>query len=133
MNSISKSFAQRVLPQCVWTRLRLARLRSSIRASEPRSVEHSYGGFFLNIHLSDPLAEGWYDHDWPELPEIALLKRYRLRPGARVFDLGAHQCVVALMMAKIVGPSGLVVALEANSHNATIGRRNRDLNKVTKV
>ena len=74
------------------------------------------------------MAQGWYDHDWGPMAEIELLRRYRLRPGARVFDLGAHQCVVALMLAKIVGPTGQVVAVEANPHNAEIGRRNRDLN-----
>jgi FkbM family methyltransferase len=74
------------------------------------------------------MAEGWYDHDGPELPEIAFLRRHRLKAGARVFDLGAHQCVVALMLADAVGPSGSVIALEAMSHNAAIGKRNKELN-----
>jgi FkbM family methyltransferase len=79
------------------------------------------------------MAEGWYDGNWEELPEIAVLRRGRLTTGARVFDLGAHQCVVALMLAKIVGPYGRVVALEANSHNAAIARRNRHLNNTPQL
>jgi FkbM family methyltransferase len=106
------------------------RLRSGVLRFRPRQVRHTYGGFALDIHLADPLGAGWYDHDWPELLEIALLGNHRLKPGARVFDLGAHQCVVALVLAKTVGPTGLVVAVEANPHNAALGQRNRDLNRV---
>jgi FkbM family methyltransferase len=96
-------------------------------------VRHDYGGFPLDLLIADPLARGWYDHDWPELPEIALLRQHQLKPGARVFDLGAHQCVVALMLAKDVGPDGLVVAVEANEHNAAVGRKNIELNRVSQV
>jgi FkbM family methyltransferase len=62
-----------------------------------------------------------------------LLKRGQLKPGARVFDLGAHQCVVAMMLAKIVGPDGQVIALEASRHNAEIGERNRSLNRIANL
>jgi len=78
--------------------------------------------------LVDPMGEGWYDRDWPELPEIALLKRHGLRPGARVFDIGAHQCVVALMLSKTVGPQGHVLAVEASPENYRAGEQNRKLN-----
>jgi FkbM family methyltransferase len=74
------------------------------------------------------MGEGWYDHDCLNIPELDLLRRHRLREGARVFDLGAHQCVVALMMSQIVGSTGQVIALEPNYHNAAVARRNRELN-----
>src|SRR5262249_47043967 len=96
-------------------------------------VNHTYGGFPFRIVISDPLAQGWYDCDWPVQPEIALLSQHRLRPGARVFDLGAHQCVVALMLARTVGLQGSVIALEANSHNARVGQRNRDANEAPQL
>lgn len=133
MTSLAKSYAKAILPRRIWTKLRVARVQWGIRHYKTRLVQHTYGSFPLDIWLADPMAQGWYDHDWPELAEIELLKRYRLRPGARIFDLGAHQCVVALMLAKIVGPGGRVVALEANPHNATIARRNRDLNDAPQL
>jgi FkbM family methyltransferase len=98
-----------------------------------RVVEHVYGGNPLKVFLSDPLAEGWYDHDWADLPEIDVLKRGRLRPGARVFDIGAHQGVVAAMLANVVGPSGRVVAVEASPHNSSAALRNRELNGLTQI
>ena len=69
----------------------------------------------------------------PELNEIALLKQQGLRPGAKVFNVGAHQGVFALMMAKIVGSGGMVVAVEANWHNASVARENRDLNDAPQL
>ena len=51
-----------------------------------------------------------------------------LKPGAIVFDLGAHQGVVALMLARIVGGEGRVVAVEAEPANADAAVENGRLN-----
>lgn len=128
-----KSWLLRRLPASWAGRLRAWRIRHVIRTYPARVVEHSYGGSRLKIYLADPLSEGWYDHDWPLLPEITELKRSRLRPGARVFNIGAHQGVVASLLALQVGPSGRVVAVEANSHNCQVAEKNRDLNNLTQV
>ncbi|MDQ6810948.1 MAG: FkbM family methyltransferase [Actinomycetota bacterium] len=98
-----------------------------------RVVHHTYGGHELAIALEDPVAEDWYDHDWPLTPELECLAGSRLVQGARVFDLGAHQCVVALMLSKLVGPGGQVVALEAERHNFEVSVRNRDLNAAANL
>lgn len=128
-----KAVAKNSLPAPLWKMLRLARIWSSVHLYSERIVEHTFGGFPLSVWLTDPLAEGWYDHDWPDLPEIALLRRGRLREGARVFDLGAHQCVIAMMLSRMVGESGEVIALEANRHNASVGERNRALNRISQL
>jgi FkbM family methyltransferase len=115
----------------MYRKRRVARL---IAAYSPRVVTHTYGGHRLTVALADPLADGWYDHDWPRLQEIDELVRIgALRPGATVFDLGAHQGVVALVLAAEVGPSGRVVAVEAQHHNASIAERNVRLNGATNV
>jgi FkbM family methyltransferase len=80
--------------------------------------------------VADPLAEGWYDHDWDTLAEIELLKRSKLTAGATVFDLGAHQAIVAMMLAKEVLPGGKVIAVEATPHNAQVAARNISLNHL---
>jgi FkbM family methyltransferase len=92
-------------------------------------VTHTYGGHTLRVRLTDPLAEGWYDHDWGELEAVAFLReRGVLRQGATIFDLGAHQGIVALMLAREVGETGRVVAIEAEPHNARLAAANRELN-----
>lgn len=106
-----------------WLR-RLAR-RLAVERFPARDVRHQYGGRPLTVRIADPLAAGWYDHDWDLGTEIVLLaRRGRLGPGRRVFDLGAHQGVVALMLAGVVGPDGQVIAVEAVPHNARLARRN---------
>jgi FkbM family methyltransferase len=93
-----------------------------------RIVHHSYGGYDLAISLEDPVADEWYDHDWPLPSELARLRSSRLAPGARVFDIGAHQGVVALMLSRFVEPDGQVVAVEAERHSYEVAVRNRNLN-----
>jgi FkbM family methyltransferase len=108
-------------------------MRRLVNAYDSRCVTRSYGGYELTVSLEDPLAEGWYDHDWPHLPEMDQLCASRLRPGARVFDLGAHQGVVAMILARIVGDDGKVVAVEAEQHNHRVAVRNLALNGITNV
>jgi FkbM family methyltransferase len=112
------------LPTVVQGRIRAWRAHRLVAGFHPRQVTHRYGDAELTVALTDPLAEGWYDHDWPELGELALLQQGKLRPGAIVFDLGAHQGIVALMLSRIVGPEGRVIALEANAHNARVAEEN---------
>jgi FkbM family methyltransferase len=86
----------------------------------------------MRIRFEDPLAEGWYAGGIPSLPEIALLQSIgALRPGQTIFDIGAHQAVVALMLADAVGNSGRVIAVEAERHNARMATVNRNLNGAT--
>ena len=95
-----------------------------------RIVTHAYGSELLQVELADPLSQGWYDCDWPALPEIKKLQESGIQ-GARIFDLGAHQCVVAAMLARAVGTKGEVVAVEAIKHDAAAGMRNLELNAIT--
>jgi FkbM family methyltransferase len=107
-------------------RLILARFR-------PYLAEHEYAGVRLKVQIADPLARGWYDHPWGRLPEVDLLRSAGLLPGARVFDVGAHQGIVAMILARHVGPSGEVIAVEALSHNARICEVNRELNDMRRL
>lgn len=122
-----------LLPPSVLGWLRAWRVRQIVSAYTPRVVEHTYGSGPLRVHLGDPLGAGWYDHDWAELPEISALRGRTFRPGARVFDIGAHQGVVAMMLAREVGTSGFVLAVEPNPHNASVARKNRELNGMTQI
>ena len=114
----------------VWSSVRAARVRWQCARFKNRPVSHHYGRVQLSLRLGDPLAAAWYDRDWPEWSAFAVLERHGLRPGARVFDIGAHQCVVALQLAAAVGPQGHVVALEPVPHNYRVARGNIERNRV---
>lgn len=120
-----------------WIRRRLDRLTQRVHerryltkvAAYPRhTVEHSYSGYRLKVMLGEEDGAAWYDHDWAELPMLPVLRTSRLRAGSTVFDLGAHQGVVALVLAGEVGPDGRVVAVDPNELNCELATRNAALN-----
>jgi FkbM family methyltransferase len=134
MPGASKRLARAVAPHWAYRIYRRRKIARQVAAYRAREVVHSFGGHTLRVHLADPLAEGWYDHDWNELSEVSFLRhRGALRLGSRVFDLGAHQGIVALVLAKVVGADGLVVAVEAEPHNAAVAAINCQLNGVANV
>jgi FkbM family methyltransferase len=131
MIAAAKRFARAVTPLPVYGEYRRQRIRHQIRRYRPRIVRHTYGNHDLTISLEDPLAQGWYDRDWRQLAELDFLAEHLPR-GARVLDLGAHQGVVALMLARTVDP-GVVIAVEAEPHNARVADTNRRLNEATNL
>jgi FkbM family methyltransferase len=128
-----KRLARLVTPRWLWRRLRTWNMRRTLANFVPYTVEHTYAGVRLKVRIADPLARGWYDHDWGPLPEIDLLRQGRLGPGATVFDLGAHHGLVAMLLAQQVGPAGRIVAVEALPHNARVCGLNRDLNGLGQI
>jgi FkbM family methyltransferase len=126
-------FIKRLLPDKWVHFVKQKRLRQTIDSFTPRTVSHRYGAHTLSVRITDPMAAAWYDGDWPELTEVTFLKEHRLKPGATVFDLGAHQGIVAMMLALESGPSGKVVAVEGTRHNAEQARQNFVLNSISNV
>lgn len=126
----TKRCVLRLLPLGVVDWLKSWRVWLTIRVFRARVVEHRYGDSFLRVYLADPVAQAWYDRDWSEAEtlDIAAIRTARLREGALVFDIGAYQGVVALMLAHEVGPTGKVIAVEPNPHEYAVAMRNRDLN-----
>jgi len=119
------------VPHSLYRRYRRRKIALQISRYGPREVAHEYGGHRLRVQLADPLAEGWYDHDWEEPQLLSFLRELGIMGvGARVFDIGAHQGIVALMIARNVGSAGQVVAVEAEPHNARIAEVNRRLNEA---
>ncbi|HEY2156285.1 MAG TPA: FkbM family methyltransferase, partial [Isosphaeraceae bacterium] len=135
-----KTRIKAITPPWLWERMHrlrswhgVRRGRQEVARYPARVVEHTYAGVPLRIEIADPTASVWYDENWngvTEFKEVSFLKGHRLRTGARVFDLGAHQCVMALILADVVGPTGSVVAVEAHPHNARVAGKNRELNRA---
>ncbi len=128
-----ESLARVLVPHPLWRRLRAWKMQRILSRFRPYLVEHDYAGVRLKVRIADPLARGWYDHPWEPMHEVDLLRSAGLGPGARVFDVGAHQGVVAMILAHHVGPAGEVVAIEALPHNAQMCEANRDLNSLRQI
>ncbi len=129
-----KGAAKLVIPQAVANQLRVARYRWTLRRFQPYQVRRSRAGYQFELWISDPTAKSWYDRDDPEIPsEMWFLAKHRLRSGATVFDCGAFQCLIAMILAKFVGTTGKVVAVEASPHNYEASIRNCRLNDASNV
>ncbi len=133
MQGFETRFAPKFLPHALLGRIRGWRAQHRVSSFRQRTVHHSYGGVLLNVRLADPIGREWYDRDWDELPELVVLRASRLRPGATVFNLGAHQGVIAMLLAHEVGPQGRVIAVEASPHNAAIALENCRLNGFEQI
>jgi FkbM family methyltransferase len=128
-----RSFAKSRLPAPVNDALKLAKYNFDLWTFPKEIVSHRYGPYRLQMHIHDRVAKEWYDKNWELPPELSFLSRHGLDQGGLVFDLGAHQCLIAMMLAKQVGPEGRVVAVEANGHNVSVAERNIALNRVDNV
>lgn len=62
----------------------------------------------------------------------AILKRY-LKPGMVAVDIGANIGCLTMLMASLVGPSGMVVAVEPNPENVKLLEASRRLNGFDQV
>lgn len=123
------------LPPPLRRLIRRARIKRMLATFHERTFTGTYGhGVELTLSFQDPLAESWYGSlERHNYPDITAARGYGLREGAIVFDIGAHQAIVALVLADVVGQEGRVVAVEADRHNARVARRNVDLNHALNV
>jgi FkbM family methyltransferase len=123
-----RSIAAKVLPTKVQRAIRRWRHERSRSRFRKRSVQRKYGDFSPIVELVDLKGEDWYNEDRAFEPEIELLRLRRLVAGACVFDLGAHQGVVALALAHLVGSAGRVIAVEGHPFDAAAAERNKQAN-----
>lgn len=130
MISSVKSLLRRVAPHPLYRLYRRQRIQRLTSEFTPRTVTHEYAGHRLTISLRDPMAAGWYDCDKETPADFRLMRKHGLRPGATVFNLGAFQGIVALMLASEVGPTGKVIAVEGNQHNVEVALENARLNDM---
>jgi FkbM family methyltransferase len=128
-----KDLLKRFTPAFIWRAAQRIRRRYELSAFNIYIVTHTYAGFELKVSIENVLGRAWYDKDYPALKEIELLKNGKLKPGAIVYDVGAHQGVIAMVLARIVTESGLVLAIEADPHSAAVAQRNRGLNDLKQL
>ncbi len=88
---------------------------------------------WANTQILIPISD---DHDFAPFYQVVLAATYRslrLDPGDTVLDAGANTGVFTALAAKQVGPSGLVIAVEADAENFYKLRRTIQLNDLTNV
>jgi len=105
--------------------------RGYIRAFRPYVVHTSVGGIDLQCWIADQTAREWYDSDEHDVnPENAEAARL-VRPGDRVLEIGAHHGFVSVLLSKMVGQNGFVLAVEASPFNAMVAASQAGLNRLS--
>jgi FkbM family methyltransferase len=100
-----------------------------LRGVRPTVQEVSAGplqGIRLRLDPGSPYA-GDYE------PAFAQALLRLARPGTTAIDAGAHHGYFTVLLARAVGPTGAVVAFEADPDNAAVVRRNAELNGLDNV
>jgi FkbM family methyltransferase len=128
-----RSYAEERLPASIVQTLKAAKYKYDLWAFPKYAISRRYGLHTFKMCIHDRMAKEWYDRDWEALPELEVLRGHGLGAGSLVFDLGAHQCLIAMMLAKEVEPGGKIIAVEANWHNAQVALLNLAANDVTNV
>jgi FkbM family methyltransferase len=98
--------------------------------SGPACIRHRYLGEPLTLLRVDELTIDWYGRDWPaaERSEFAALAAAGMPADARVFNIGAHQGLLALLLKRKLVPQGDVLAVEMDQINAAACATNFRLN-----
>ena len=112
---------------------RLARLLLSQSARRlPTTVSDIDGNRFDLPNLVEPLAFSlWLDGCYE--PELRAYLQRVCRPGGTFIDVGANIGVFTIPVARQLGPTGRVIAIEASHLIADMLRRNIALNRIENV
>ncbi len=82
---------------------------------------------------SDHVLEHYLNHRMAPEPELLHVLFRALKPGDLAVDAGANVGFFTIVMSKLVGPTGSVIAIEPDSRNLAVLRKNLDINDCRNV
>ena len=82
-------------------------VRAASRACGVKYLPQRFNGQWIRVP-----AANWQSFRWPYEPYMARALNATLRPGDTFVDVGAHRGMWAVYAARLVGPTGLVLACE---------------------
>jgi FkbM family methyltransferase len=131
MQNQGLNFVKKLIPQTVrdYITLRL-RYRES-----GGTITHKYMGEELELWVADGVTKEWYGRDWPpdQRQEILFLQTLGFNRDSIIFDIGAHQGVVAMLLKRKLAPEGKVIAVEMDKINWIACLQNLKLNDVRDI
>jgi FkbM family methyltransferase len=107
------------------------KLHWALRPNKLFVVRSWWDGMTLVLPHSGSAAAAFYTTFPSEA--IALWMSQVLRPGMTVVDVGAHVGVYSLLAARLVGPRGLVHAIEPQQECVSLIERNAALNQISQL
>lgn len=99
-------------------------------AFQPYTEQVELAGVSFQFWIGDAIGKEWYDpasdQNFAELAEIARM----VRPGDRVLEIGAHHGFTAMLLSKLVGERGSILAVEPSPFNAMMATAQVGLNRA---
>ncbi len=83
--------------------------------------------------MSDQAIDYYLAHGSPPEPEVCYLMARTVQEGMTVVDAGANVGFFTVLLSRLVGPSGRVIAIEPAAENAAKLRENLALNRIVNV
>jgi FkbM family methyltransferase len=114
----------------LWRRARW-HLHWAIRPTEPVVLQSWWDGMTLVLPRSGSAAPAFY-RTFPS-HAIARWMAETLQPGMTVIDIGAHVGVYSMLAARLVGPAGVVHAIEPQERCIEFIERNGTVNALTNL
>jgi FkbM family methyltransferase len=128
MTAIRRNGAMRAIHRLPFGRRPASRLYNRLLMHlAPHRTATTYFGATMRVDMRDFLQATIFHHGTWE-PNVSSALEALARPGDVVADIGANIGYYTLLLAKRVGPSGHVVAIEAHPRFAAIVRENVALN-----
>ena len=91
---------------------------------DPPVVRRRAGSVELELPAWDNVVAPWLEEYEEWEPAVTQTLTQLVQPGFTVLDVGAHVGIFTLLVSRLVGPSGRVIALEPDPLNARFLRRN---------
>ncbi|MGD9617682.1 MAG: FkbM family methyltransferase [Alphaproteobacteria bacterium] len=107
--------------------------RGLLRRTAPSAIERTSIEGFEIFAARDDNAVGAHVLGGSYEPNVTAVFRRYLRPGMQVIDVGANIGYFTMLAASIVGPDGLVTAVEANPDNAKLIEASRRINNCSHI
>ena len=104
-----------------------------VRATGDSLTRLELNGFSLWVDLDDPAVSAVivHEHDWEA--HVSAVLTQSLEPGATFVDVGANVGFHTFLAASLVGPRGLVLAVEANAENCRLLQLSKTDNQADNV
>lgn len=89
------------------------------RRREGGYFQSNFLGHELWVYIADKTSTTWYKSEWKSDARLEFeeLKKLEIPQTAQIFDIGAHQGIVSILLKRILAPSGTVVSIEMDKAN----------------
>jgi len=127
-----RTIVRRILPKEI--RHRISSLKRSRQGRSEFFTAHLLGEK-LSVLAADDLSRRWYGKIWTHhnRSEFSELAKHSIPKEGLVFDLGAHQGIVSILLRRLIVPNGCVVSIEMDHLNHAACLKNAQANNETKI